>query len=80
MPYKNAERKRKWEQEHREHRNARRRMQRQTARSGHIPMSSEQADGLADIVARLNELRRDPAAGQPEPDHVSAIVAPYLGR
>jgi hypothetical protein len=35
MPYKNTERKRQWEREHREQRNARRRAQRHAARSGH---------------------------------------------
>ena len=34
MPYKNPERKRQWEREHREQRNARRRMQDVNARSG----------------------------------------------
>jgi hypothetical protein len=33
MPYKDSERKRQWEREHREQRNARRRMQTQAARS-----------------------------------------------
>jgi len=36
MPYRNPERKRQWEREHRETRNAIRRMQRLHARSGHV--------------------------------------------
>jgi hypothetical protein len=36
MPYKDVERKRQWEQQHREQRNARRRAQRLAARSGHL--------------------------------------------
>lgn len=41
MPYKNPERKRQWEREHREKRDPMRRMQRLNARSGHpsIPKS-----------------------------------------
>jgi len=36
MPYRNPERKREWEQQHREQRNVRRRAQRLAARSGHL--------------------------------------------
>jgi len=63
MPYKDPERKRQWEQQHREQRNARREIQRQAARSGHASVSN----ATSDIVAALRTHRTpppDPASGQ----------------
>ena len=48
MPYKNPERKRQWEREHREKRNAMRRMQRLNARSGHQNVSNPAPDPVLD--------------------------------
>jgi hypothetical protein len=47
MPYKNPEDKRKWEREHREQRNARRRMQRPNARSGYPSITKPAPDPLS---------------------------------
>ena len=61
MPYKNPERKRQWEREHREQRNAMRRLQRLPARSGHASVSN----ATSDIVAALRTRRKpapDPAS------------------
>ena len=44
MPYKDPERKRQWEREHRERRNASRRMQRLPARPGHQGVSKPAPD------------------------------------
>jgi hypothetical protein len=44
MPYKDAERKRQWEQQHREQRNTRRRMQRLNARSGQQSIAKPSPD------------------------------------
>ena len=67
MPYKNPERKRQWEQEHRGQRNARRRMQRLNARSGQ-PSASR---ATFDIAAALRGARKpaaNPVSGQkPQP-------------
>jgi hypothetical protein len=47
MPYKNPEDKRKWEREHREQRNARRRMQRPNAWSGYPSITKPAPDPLS---------------------------------
>jgi len=47
MPYKNPERKRQWEREHRGRRNARRRMHRLSARSGHQRISKPTPDPIS---------------------------------
>jgi hypothetical protein len=47
MPYKNPERKRQWEREHREQRNARRREQGLDARSGQPTVSNTTSDMTA---------------------------------
>ncbi len=52
MPYKNPEHKRQWEREHRQERNARRRMQRLDERSG-------QRKSVADLLAALRTRHRD---------------------
>jgi hypothetical protein len=52
MPYKNPEHKQQWEREHREERNARRRMQRLDGRSG-------QRKSVADLLAALRTRHRD---------------------
>lgn len=62
MPYKDPERKRQWEREHRQQRNAARRMQTQTERSEHPSVSN----ATSDIVAALRT-RRKPAP-DPVPD------------
>jgi len=56
MPYKDPERKRQWEREHRQQRNAMRRLQRLPARSEHASVSN----ATSDIVAALRT-RRKPA-------------------
>ena len=48
MPYKNPERKRQWEREHREQRNARRRMQHVSARSGPQSIAKPSLDPVSD--------------------------------
>jgi hypothetical protein len=48
MPYKDPERKREWEREHREQRNARRRMQHITARSGQQNIAKPSFDPVSD--------------------------------
>jgi ferric-dicitrate binding protein FerR (iron transport regulator) len=61
MPYKYRERKRQWEREHRDERNARRRMQRLDARSGHQiipkpepgPVSGEKSQGTWKTILGL---------------------------
>jgi len=63
MPYKNRDRKRQWEREHREQRNAKRRIQRSVPWSGQptAPGSTSQ------IAAALRNVRKplpDPGSGQ----------------
>lgn len=48
MPYKDLERKRQWEREHRDQRNARRRLQRLAARSGHPRAPKPAPDPVSD--------------------------------
>ena len=60
MPYKDPERKRRWEREHRAQRNARRRLQRPPARSGRASVSKAEPDPISVLVARLK--KRDPKA------------------
>jgi len=48
MPYKDPERKRQWEREHREQRNARRRTHRLHARSGHPSAPKPATDPVSD--------------------------------
>jgi len=57
MPYKNPERKRQWEQEHREERNARRRKQPLTIRSPvHDPLSLRESTAGWTVVAGIGGL------------------------
>ena len=65
MPYKDPQRKRQWEREHRQRRNAARRMQRQTPRSGH-PSAPKPAP---DFVTALRNIRR------PVPDPAAVLVS-----
>ena len=63
MPYKDPERKRQWEREHREQRNAMRRLRCLPAWSGHASVSN----ATSDIVAALRTRRKpapDPASDQ----------------
>src|SRR5215471_19044638 len=63
MPYKNPERKRQWEREHREQRNAVRRTERHNRRSGQHSAPKP----VFDIVAALRSHRKpvhDPASDQ----------------
>jgi ferric-dicitrate binding protein FerR (iron transport regulator) len=53
MPYKDPERKRQWEREHREQRNAGRRMQHITARSGQQSVSKPAPDPVSDQESQL---------------------------
>lgn len=48
MPYKNPERKRQWEREHRQQRNVRRRMQGLNALSGHQSIPEPAPDPVSD--------------------------------
>ena len=48
MPYKDPERKRQWEKEHREQRNARRRMRRLSVPSGHVNAANASPDPAPD--------------------------------
>src|SRR5215471_18522573 len=57
MPYKNPERKRQWEREHREQRNAERKTQRHNGRSGQ-PSAPKP---VIDIVAALRSHRKPPS-------------------
>jgi hypothetical protein len=47
MPYKDPERKRQWEREHRERRNAKRKMQHITARSGQPSIAKSSPDPVS---------------------------------
>ncbi len=60
MPYKDPERQRQWEREHREQRNAARRTQRRAARSGHASVSNKGPDAVRVLVARLKKRASDP--------------------
>ena len=64
MPYKEPERKRQWEREHRQQRNARRRMQTQAARSGgsSAPKPAHDLAYVAQQAILLARLRK-PAPG-----------------
>jgi hypothetical protein len=59
MPYKDPERKRQWEREHRQQRNAQRKLQRLPARSGHATVSKAEPDPITVLVARLRDLLQD---------------------
>ena len=64
MPYKNPERKRQWEREHREQRNSRRRVQRLGPRSG----QAEALDSTHQIGATLRGVREPmPDLGSDQP-------------
>lgn len=84
MPYKDPERKRQWEREHREQRNARRRMQTQAAGSGgpsapkpaHDPTCVAQQ---AILLARLRKRAPDPASGQKPKSTWKAILGWAVG-
>ena len=57
MPYKNPERKRQWEREHREQRNAVRKTQRHNGRSGQHRATKP----VIDIAAALRSHRKPPS-------------------
>ena len=64
MPYKDPERKRQWEQEHREQRNARRRVQRQDLGSGQPSVPKATSDIAAALHTQVRERVPDPASDQ----------------
>jgi hypothetical protein len=61
MPYKDPERKRQWELEHRQQRNVRRRMQRLDARSRHSIAPKPAPDPVSDQKPRGVDLLQLPA-------------------
>jgi Flp pilus assembly protein TadB len=95
MPYKDTERKRQWEQEHREQRNARRRMQRLAARSGQPnvprpapnPVSKARPQTAGKSLAELVRLRKkclalrtpDPRSAQKPGSGWEVIIAVAVG-
>ncbi len=64
MPYKDPERKRQWEQEHREQRNAMRRMQRLDAGSGQPSVPKATSNIAAALRTQVRERAPDPASDQ----------------
>ena len=79
MPYKDPERKRQWEREHRQQRNAMRRLQRLPARSGHASVSKAQPDPITVLVARLKNRAPDPVADQQPQATWKAILGWAVG-
>jgi hypothetical protein len=79
MPYKDPERKRQWEQEHREERNARRILQRAPGRSGQPSVPKPAPDSIAVIVARLKKRAPDPASDQKPKSTWKAILGWAVG-
>jgi hypothetical protein len=79
MPYKDPERKRQWEREHRKQRNATRRLQRLPTRSGPTNASNAVPDPVTILVARLQKRAPDAAtathacATKPTSDIVAAL-------
>ncbi len=76
MPYKDPERKRQWEQEHRERRNTRRKTQRLAARSGHASVPNAEPDPIVVLVARLKKRAPDPVADQALQQHSRGVCLP----
>jgi len=82
MPYKDPERKRQWEREHREQRNAIRRRQRSAAASGQITLANPAPDRtstersqtswtvLASIAVGIGVVLLGVLAGVRIPDHL----------
>jgi len=64
MPYKDPERKRQWEQEHREERNARRRVPHLDAGSGQPSVPKAKSDIAAALHTDLRERTPDPVSDQ----------------
>ncbi|SPF36938.1 hypothetical protein SBA1_170057 [Candidatus Sulfotelmatobacter kueseliae] len=64
MPYKDPERKRQWEREHHEERNARRRVQRLNTGSGQPSVSKATSDIAAALHTHVRERVPDPASNQ----------------
>jgi hypothetical protein len=64
MPYKNPERKRQWEQEHREQRNAKRRTQRLDAGSGQPSVPKATSDIAAALHTQVRKRVPDPVSDQ----------------
>jgi len=68
MPYKDPERKRQWEEEHREQRNAKRRVQRLDAGLGQPSVPRATADIAAALRTQVRERAPDPASDQESQD------------
>jgi len=73
MPYKDPERKRQWEQEHREQRNARRRVQHLGSGQASVPKA------MPDLAATLSTQVRQPAANPPSDQGSQGIWIALLG-
>jgi len=79
VPYKDPERKRQWEREHRQERSARRKLQRIPARSGESSMSSTTPDRTSMIVARLKKQVCDPVPQQQPTSGWKVLLGVALG-
>ena len=75
MPYKDPERKRQWEQEHREQRNARRRVQRLDIGSGQSSVPTATSDIASALRTRVRVQAPDPASDKESQDIWIALVA-----
>jgi len=64
VPYKDPERKRQWEQEHREQRNARRRTQRPDPGSGQPSVPKATSDMAAALHTQVRKRAPDPVSDQ----------------
>ena len=64
MPYKDPERKRQWEREHREERNARRRTQRLSVGSGQLPVSKPNPARVDALLTNPQKPALDPISDQ----------------
>jgi hypothetical protein len=64
MPYNDPERKRQWEQEHREQRNAKRKTQRISARSGQPNAPKSVSDIVAALRSGTRKRRPTPVSDQ----------------
>ncbi len=79
MPNKDTERKRQWEREHREQRNAKRRMQSRAMRSGEPTASNAASDRTREIVARLKKQSLDPVAKNQQPSGWKVLLGVAVG-
>jgi ferric-dicitrate binding protein FerR (iron transport regulator) len=78
MPYKDPERKRQWEREHREQRNARRRTQRLDAGSGQRT-AAKPANAIAAALGSYQKPVLDPASDQKPQGTWKAILGLAVG-